>query len=523
MSLSKSGSPKITPFQLRHAADGQSVFSRLARFGLKFLLLCFVGALVFWLYLVKRVEKEGFKDDVRVGVEQSLKGKDCKVGSIGKDRGVATISLIKMEGTEDSFFHQLNARLIRLNMNLTTGLFGVWKGGDISIGQLDVYLKAGARDDAEAAASYQSIFPKHEAFEFDRIDVQHAHFRWGYSANNQGYIRDSHMIVSPDGDGWRLEFEGGTFAQNWMRHLEIVKLVVICNKQGVRVQEGVLRAGGGRISFKFEMGEGGQPQVSGHVDLDSVPLKLLLPDQYNDWIEGEISGKGTIAGSPNSQEGIVFDLNLSLLDGDEIVMRDSLHLLSALSVVDVYNSYRKILFTQGSCHIRTGGGRFQMDQIDFKAGDLFHLAGGVSVRPPAHVEIAKALGILNVLVVTNVIEKNWRMEADIFDGKESSISLSDAAKGVGEVKSAEASSDNLFGKDALSISILNEKNVSRFEGEIRIGLKKDAFETSAGLQQAYPLDEATGRIWLNVPLSGRLKNLTLEQAKNLYTLGRNRK
>jgi len=490
-------------FQLRHAADGQSVFSRVARFGLKFLLLCFVGALVFWVYLAKRVEREGFKDDVRVGVEQSLKGKDCKVGAIRKDRGAATISLIAMEGTEDSFFHQLNARLIRLNMDLTTGLFGVWKGGDISINQLDVYLKAGASDDAEAAASYQSIFAKHEAFEFDRIDVQHAHFSWGYSASNQGYIRDSHMMVSPDGDGWRLEFEGGTFAQNWLRHLEIVKLVVICNKQGVRVQEGVLRAGGGRISFQFEMGEGGQPQVSGNVVLDSVPLKLLLPDQYNDWIEGKISGKGTFAGSPNSQEGIVFDLNLSLLDGDEIVMRDSLHLLSALSVVDVYNSYRKILFTQGTCHVRTGGGRFQMDQIDFKDSDLLHLAGSVSVRPPTHLEIANALGILNVAKMTNVIEKNWRVEADILESK--------------------GSAGNIFGKDALAISIFNEKNVGRFGGAIRIGLKKDAFETSADLQQAYPFDEATGRIWLNVPLSGRLKNLTLKQAKNLYILGRSRR
>ena len=217
------------------------------------------------------------------------------------------------------------------------------------------------------------------------------------------------------------------------------------------------------------------------------------------------------------------DLNLSLKEGDEIVMRDSLHLLSALSVVDVYNSYRKIIFTEGSCHIRTGGGHFKMDHINFEAGDLVYLAGSLEVRPPTHAEIAKTLEIEDVNMVSDIIEKNWSSEASLFDVKESGLTLSEAAKGVGEVQNSQEIDGNVFGGNALNISILNEKDVSRFGGVVRIGLREDAFDTSSNLKQAYPFDKVTGRIWLDVPLYGSLKTLTLEQAKNLYTLGRSQK
>ena len=94
-------------FQLRHAADGQSIVSRLARLGLRLMILLVICALVFWVYLIRRVEKGEFKADVRASIEETLRGKDCVVGSIRKDRNIATISHIEMEGNYYSFFEYL--------------------------------------------------------------------------------------------------------------------------------------------------------------------------------------------------------------------------------------------------------------------------------------------------------------------------------------------------------------------------------------------------------------------------------
>ena len=122
---------------------------------------------------------------------------------------------------------------------------------------------------------------------------------------------------------------------------------VICDKQGVHIKNATLAHGRGVIEFSLDIGSGGQPDVNGELTMTSMPLNGMLPVQYADWLNGSISGKGTISGSTNSQEGVVFDVDLSIGEGDKVVLRDRLPLLSALSVVDLYNSYRKVSFVEG--------------------------------------------------------------------------------------------------------------------------------------------------------------------------------
>lgn len=510
-------------FQLRHAADGQSLASKLARVGLRLIILLVIVALLFWVYLVRRVGKPEFRAGIRASIEETLHGRECVVGSIRKERDITTISNIQMEGTDESFFHHLDIGRLRLNMKLTDGLFGMWNGGGILIDRLDLDLKGGARSDSAASEAYQSLFTEHRSFEFEWVEAQKTNLSWGYSSNNRGAIRDSHMTAARDGDTWKLEFKGGTFSQNWIRHFEIAKMTVVCDDLGVHIKEAELLADGGSLTFQVNIGEGGQPEALGSVVISSMPMSALLPYRFSEWVEGRISGEGTISGSTNSQEGISLDLDLSLKDGDELVLRDSLPLLSALSVVDVYNSYRKIEFTEGSCHIVTGGDLLRVDSIDFKAGDLFSLKGNVDVKPPTHAEIARALDMEDARIVTDIIEKNWKIEDEILDAADSKSSLSDAAKGVGEVIVA-ATGEKVFSELAvLTTAVLTEKNVRRFGGAVKVGLKGDAFDKAPGLKRVYPEDTETGRISIDVPLSGRLQTLTLEQAEMLYVLGRNRR
>ncbi|MCP5535625.1 MAG: hypothetical protein H7A51_05240 [Akkermansiaceae bacterium] len=510
-------------FQLRHAADGQTIMARMARVALRLALLVVFAALIFWIYLVKRVESDGFRERIQTSIEQSLKGADCELGVIRKERDVASISSIEMKGTARSFFHSLKIRQARLNMELTDGLFGQWNGGGISVDVLDMFVKAGASDNAGAAASYSSLFDDHGSFSYEWIEADKANIRWGYSENNRGSIKGSHMSAAREGTGWRMEFKGGTFSQNWINDLQIVKMVVICDKAGVHFKEAELHSGGGTLSFKLNMGSGGQPQASGIVTLKSMPVKTLLPTRYHDLVEGVISGKGTVSGSTNSQEGIVMDIDLSLDDGDVMVLRDNLPLLSALSVVDLYNSYRKVSFTEGGCHIRTGGNVLTVTGMNLQASDLLYLGGDLTVRPPSYKEIAEALHIKDVQSVKDVIEENWKMDDELLESSESNTSVADAAKGVGEVVEGNANAKPGSAEEVKKTSILAEQRVRRFGGVVKVGLKPDAFDKAPRLKEAYPMDASTGRIWVDVPLQGRLQTLTLELAERLYVLGRNRR
>ncbi len=376
-------------FQLRHAADGQTILARLARLGLRVALLLVVVALVFWIYLVRRVGSEGFRDSLQASIESTLCGSACELGALHKERSAVSIASISVEGTEKSFFHTLKARQVSLKMGLTDGWVGKWDGGGISIDHLEAFVKAGDGDDTVASDAFNSLFVEHPGFSYEWIESDNTDIRWGYSENNQGSIKGSQMSADRVGSGWRLVFKGGTFSQNWLRDLKIKNMVVLCDQQGVHIKEAELLSGAGSLSFQVDFGSGGQPQAVGVMTLDSMPVKAMLPARFHDWIGGKVSGKGEISGSTNSQEGIVMDIDLSLEGDDVLVLRDTVPLLSALSVVDLYNSYRKVSFSEGGCHIRTGGNRLGVTKIDLRADDLLHLAGQLVVRTPTDEEIAR--------------------------------------------------------------------------------------------------------------------------------------
>ena len=154
---------------------------------------------------------------------------------------------------------------------------------------------------------------------------------------------------------------------------------------------------------------------------------------------------------------------------------------------------------------------------------MLHLAGGnFVVRSPNHKEIASTLNIKNVKDVSDVIEKNWKFkDDDIMNSGDDDFDISDVAGEVGSM--TKQRNDDISGAERVFVnSILNEMLVRRFEGLIKIGLKSDAFDKAEKLKAFYPADENSRRIWMPVPLSGRLQTLTGKQAEQLYVLGKNR-
>ena len=132
------------------------------------------------------------------------------------------------------------------------------------------------------------------------------------------------------------------------------------------------------------------------------------------------------------------------------------------------------------------------------------------------------VNIKDVKDVADVIEKNWKFkDDDITNSGDDDFDISDVARGVGGM--TKQPDDDISGAERVFVnSILNEMFVRRFEGLIKIGLKSDAFDKAEKLKAFYPVDENRRRIWMPVPLSGRLQTLTGKQAEQLYVLGKNR-
>jgi len=520
-------------FQLRHSMSGGGgwamTVSHLLRLGFKILIALLVAAGGFGVYLVKRVDSKAFAESLDADVKQGLGATDAKVVGFSRIQGDAQITRFGAEGGEDGFFRSMDAGNIRFKMDLLDGIAGDWDAGALVAKWMELDLKAGADNPEAAARIGESIFRKWSSFRFSSVEVDDATLSWGYHSplpqnriDTRGRIEHSRMAATRLPDGWRLVFTGGKFSQNWLQGLEIEKLVIEVVPGSLVVKEGSFKWGSGAVTFRdVSVGGGDKPVFRGTVEISKVELAQLLPQALEPFLEGTISGDFALSGSTNAAGGIQLEGDVTLGGDNVISIRERLHLLKALSVVDVYNSYRKVDFNRGGFHFKTSAGVLDLSRIDMKADELMTLQGRLKVRPPNEKEMAGAVG-----------ESPANSFAPIFQpGTESDpeqtkveLSLKKAASGQGAPQGkemeifnrrAKVKSEEEFKKEALA----RESQMLRYEGGFRITIPGDAFERAEILRNTFPVDPGNGRIPIDVPIQGTIYELTRRQAEELLEIG----
>ena len=230
---------------------------------------------------------------------------------------------------------------------------------------------------------------------------------------------------------------------------------------------------------------------------------------------------------------MTLDCQVLLGSSDQVVLLDRLPLLQALTVVDLYNSYRKVPLSVGSFGIKTGGGEFSITELQLEASDLLVLSGGLKVRPPTDEEVARALAegprgsdssFLKGL--SDGIDEGGET-TDEEEDENDEFSLRRAAEAL-KAEEQEAGSGPTLPFGSLSIMPMSiqeqarnrHARMLRFEGGLLMEIPGDAFERAQKLREAYPTDPASGRIPLEVPLSGTLFELTIDQAEEIYLKGK---
>ena len=520
-------------FQVRYSMSGSGMKGRamfhLLRLGFRALIFLALVSVGFWIFLVKRTESSRFLDGFRNDLQSGFSASDLQMRGFNRLQGQMEISRLAAEGGDDTFFTSLEARNIRCKMGLVDGMFGKWNPGMISMARLDIDLRAGA-DDAESARKLsEALFRKSPKVETSAFEVADATIRWGYSERTQGSIESSVLKMQRTDSGWRMVFKGGTFNQNWLRKLEIVNMVVLCEKTGLVFEKAELKQGAGTVDFSGLRLEGGErPRLDGIAKVRNLNLEGIIPPALKTFVEGSISGDFKVFGSTNDSDGIGFD-GLVLLDGkDTLSLRERLHILRALSVVDYSRNYHRIDFVEGSFQMKTTRGGLEVSDLKLKSkDDLLNLEGKMAVRLPTQEEIKAAVekgaGFESSPLFAPEDDASISKE---LPKTESDFTLKRAAQEAKRVKEGIQSPESLtlFDRLGLSIEMRRLQNQAsermsrmlRYDGMFRISIPGDAFDRAARLRQLYPVDGGTGRIFMRVPIEGHLYELTLKQAEDIY-------
>lgn len=523
-------------FQVRYSMSGKGMKGRamfhLLRLAFRLLVFVLLLALVAWIYLLNRPNGVRFNQEFKQELQTALSASEMELVGMQHVQGQLEMGRMAAQGGSETFYDSLEARNIRFKMGLLDGLAGRWQPGTISIARLEIDLRAGT-DDAESAAKFaEAVFRQPQAVEVNSFEVADVTLRWGYSERTQGSIESSSLRMQRTETGWRLNFKGGIFHQNWLKRLEIVELVVLAEKGGLVFERAELRGQMGTVEFSGLRVQGGErPEVNGIVKIRNMVLEEILPPALRTFVEGSLSGDFKVSGSTNSSDGLAFEGQVVLDGQDMITLRDRFHLLKALSVVDFSRSYHRVDFREGSFQLRSQSGGLLLSEIDFKAEDLLTMQGEVQVRLPTQQEIDEAVtkgaGSESSALFANDDELAGVRNPSSGD---SDFTLKRAAQEARRIQEGSQSIESLSLFDRLGLSIEMRRMQSqasermsrmlRYDGAVRITLPSDAFERAPQLNEIYPADPVTGRISMQVPITGHLYELTLKQAEDIYQQGK---
>ena len=525
-------------FQVRYSMSGKGMRGRLVfhlvSLGFRFLVFLLIVGLFAWIYLERRTGTANFLSGFKKSLTEGIAATEVEMRGLKRLQGQLELSRIAAEGDNATFFSSLEARNIRCKMGLLDGLFGVWNPGVVAIAKLDLDLRAGA-DDAESAASMSRVlFSDHENVDARSFDIAEANIRWGYSDRTQGSIESTKVKMQRVDGAWRMIFKGGYLSQNWLNRAEVVEMVVLCTPEQVVFEKADLKQGEGTIDLAgLRIKTGERPQVEGVAKIRNIAIDNLAPASTHDYVDGTISGDFAVFGSTNSSDGIGFEGQVLMDGNDSISLRDKIHLLKALSVVDYSRNYHRVDFREGSFQLRVVGGGLELSEVNLKAQDLFTLEGAMKVRLPTQNEIDEAIA-----------KGDGGFGESISDGADDAfvskaLSQKEGADITLKRAASEAEGDQKSSTREEGVSLFDRLRANyelrrlqqqasermsrmlRYEGTFRITIPADAFERTGRLQMEYPLDASTGRVPILVPIKGDLYGITLKQAEDIYEWRKN--
>lgn len=462
-------------------------------------------------------KSQGYEKRLESRILENLSTKEGWVAGYQRDSGKFSIERLGGVGSDSVFYTDFVAQYVTGSQGFLEGVAGTWDVRGLKVGELQMNLRAGTGEAVSGEEFSAFLFRENSGVNVTSLEVESTTLTWGYTDATRGKIEGSFLKATPRADGWFLRFEGGTFSQSWLKELKISKLNVFLGPAGVVVEAGELELPGGGSVVLSDAGVRGimEPVVTGKLTIKNGAAGDLVPPVFDPFLGGRISGELEMSGSTNSREGIVFSGKMEMGEGDGLVLRDRLPLLRALRVVDAFNNYRRVTFGEGGFTVKTGGGTMELSEIELRAGNLMNIRGGVVAKPPSEEE-RKLLNenIERAFIEEEVLAANRRLDGGL--KKEPQVKKTfDAPPTL-----ASRLEEKMEERKVLERAAAGAVDALKYEGELEVSLRGDAFDQAVKLRDEHPVDAGTGRIFLKVPLNGGLESLTLSLAEELEAKGR---
>lgn len=521
-------------FQLRHATGATGVkgsFSfHAVRIAARLVVFLLILLLLAFLYLQNRTSRDGFLKQFEEKIEQSLGIEELTIRRMNRTQGFLEIGRLRGEGGPETFFEAFEARNLKCRMRLLDGIAGIWDPGAIAIYRLDMQLRAGTDTPEFSAQIGDVIFREYPNINIEAIEVANANISWGYSDRARGRIQDSKMRVVREGSQWRIRFAGGRFTQNWLRGLNIEELELTATRDEIIFEKAIFSKGNATVDFSgLRVATGDQPVVKGVVKIRNLDVANILAPSVQSFLEGRVSCDLVVSGSTNSSQGLAFEGRMNMGGGTVLTVRDRIHLLKALSVVDPHNNYRKLDFNKGSFRIRTEAGGIAVKEIQLEADDLVTIAGDFIARPPNMEELDQMMAgrdfdeLGSATSQAGMEIEDLRFQ-DLSEFERQILTRQHAELGLATSATEEGFVQRFNLEDEARMVMLREvmrlSTNLRYEGTLVMTLRPNALERTETLRNTFPPNPQTGRIHLSVPLQGALEDLTFEESKAVFEMGR---
>lgn len=530
-------------FQIRYSILGGGVNILAHHFLIILLKLLGIAAfcvILVLVYLVKRPNTDKFKEGFRSTLLAHLACDDGRVDGFKHDQNKASIRYLNFNGGQKSYFSTLEATGITFGMSIIESFKSVWDAEDISIDRFSINLKSGAETDEDARLIGDTLLNDLPNFSFKSITIKNARFSWGYSERTAGSISGAQAIIKKEAKGYSVELTGGILKQNWLNKLQIkiLKMKILRGKiivdQAEFIPENTNNASSkeevdSSVTFhQFRVTGSARPTFSGTIRLKSVPLDCLTSSIFHPYIKGRVSGELKIGGSTNIQSGVTFAGRLSLQNKDSITFSNGLPIVSTLSLINPAASLQKITFNEGYFQLKTGDGSLEVNDVYLQSPEFVEMRGSLKTRRPSSNEVEKML-------------KNREIDAEIAND----ISLT-AIDGSREqmLNQLKLTTDNAqrpnfviqpnplqepnkaispFQKEnetLESLSIRNERISSTmiFSGEMNLMFPSSMFDANSAIFHKAKLSVDKTKLQLDLPIEGKIHEITLKQAEELLLL-----
>ena len=413
-----------------------------------------------------------FNEKLTTELTTLLDAEDLENSSLYWSGSKAQCKKITASGSESAFYRNLEATSLSFKLPLLQRLRPGWTIDQLRIEDLSIELKSGGKSENRVGATAPQplelmtagLLPSPDLSELkiNRLSCGKSDISWGLTRSTLGALSGAKFDLTNLAGDWRLDLRNGIMRQNWLRDLHVDSITVRREGKKLTLADSEVWLGdpesAGTLEGSVTLDR--LPRVELDLRLPKVSTRALLAQKvdFPEYFFGDLDLDLDISGSINTMSGIQTSGTAKLIRGtfSKIPAFDAVDQMLKMSLFRVFSP------AEGTVEFSTGSGKLEVTKLKCQS------AGG-----------------------TSVIRGSFTY-----------------TRGISTREAEAANSTSLVSKLAPKLDSI--------EGNLKLGIRPNRIEGNE-LAQRYFKESAEGYVWVDIPLSGPLDQVTKALATEILT------